>query len=228
MSPIDALRNVKLKPLTLLLLVAGLVVVAYVALGVSFLQQRSDQDALSSQIESAEAVLATASDVRKDLAELPSRLDTATQQLATAQTAFPNDLDSNTILQAILGYANESQVRVLEVHTQPAGAEAEGPDDEANINSYRVLSFDLEVEGTFEQLVTFLAAIEEGATSTSRPGTYSLRRSEGQHILSLEVLSYARSAPSDVAAPETPKDSPIPITDIPSDGEDAPNEEASR
>lgn len=228
MSPIDALRNVKLKPLTLLLLLAGLVVVAYVALGVSFLQQRSDQDALSSQIESAEAVLATARDVREDLAELPARLDTARQQLAAAQTAFPSEPDSNTLLQTILGYANESRVRVLEVHAQPAGTEAERLDDEANISSYRVLGFDLEVEGTFEQLVTFLAAIEEGATSTSRIGAFSLQQSEGRHILSLEVLSYARSGPAGVSAPETPEDSSSPITDIPSDGEDALNEEASR
>ncbi|MCH8919197.1 MAG: hypothetical protein IIA23_00615 [Chloroflexi bacterium] len=218
----------KLKPLTLLLLVAGLAVVAYAALGVSFFQQRSDQDALSSQIESAEAVLATARDVREDLAELPARLDTARQQLATAQTAFPSDLDSNTILQAILGYANESQVRVLEVHTQPPAVEAEGSDGEANVNSYRVLGFDLEVEGTFEQLVAFLAAIEEGATSTSRIGVFSLQESEGRHVLSLEVLSYARSAPAGVSAPETPEDSSGPITDAPDDGETLPTNEASR
>jgi len=227
-SPIDALRNVKLKPLTLLLLLAGLVVVVYVALGVSFLRQGRDRDALSSQIESAEAVLATAKDVRQDLADLPARLDTASDQLAAAQTAFPSELDGNTILQAILGYANQSRVRVLEVHTQPPAAEASGSDGENEASAYRVLGFELEVEGTFEQLATFLAAIEEGAASTSRIGAFSLQESEGRHFLSLEVLSYTRAAPDRFSPPETPEDSSSPITDGPTDGEGASSEEAPR
>ena len=224
MSSIDVLRNVKLKPLTLLLLLAGLVVVAYASLGASVLRQRSEREALSTQIESAEAVLATAKDVRQDLADLPARLDTAREQLVAAQTAFPSELDSNTLLQTILGYANESQVRVLEVQTQPPAAEVGGIDEEAEVSAYRVLGFNLEVEGTFKQLVTFLAAIEEGAMSTSRTGAFSFQHSEGQQVLSLEVLSYARSAPGGVSAPETPEDSSSPVADAPSGGEDAPNE----
>ena len=224
MSLTDALRNVKLKPLTLLLLVAGLAVVAYASLGASVLRQRSEREALSTQIESAEAVLATAKDVRQNLADLPARLDTARQQLAAAQTSFPSELDSNTLLQTILGYANESQVRVLEVHTQPPAAEVGEIDEEAEVSAYRVLGFNLEVEGTFKQLVTFLSAIEEGAMSTSRTGAFSFQQSEGRQVLSLEVLSYARSAPGGVSAPEMPGDSSSPVAGAPSGGEDAPNE----
>lgn len=222
MSLKDALRNVKLKPLTLLLLVAALAVLAYAALGASVLRQRSERDALSSQIESAGAVLATARDVRQDLADLPARLETASQWLAAAQAAFPTELDSDTLLRTMLGYANESEVRVLEVHTQPPAAEV-GETDGVEARAYRVLGFDLKVEGTFEQLVTFLAAIEEGAESASRTGAFALQQSEGRHFLSLEVLSYARSAPSDVTAADTLEDSASPMTDAPSGGEDAPN-----
>ena len=222
MSSIDALRDVKLNPLTLLLLLAGLVVIAYAALSVSFLRRGWDREALSSQIESAEAVLATAKDVRQDLSDLPARLDTARQQLAVAQTAFPSDLDSNTILQAILGYANESQVRLLEVHIQPLATESGGSDGEIEASAYRVLGFDLEVEGTFEQLVTFLAAVEEGATSTSRIGAFSLQESDGRQLVSLEFLSYARAVPDGGPALEdllSPEDG---LTD----GERASNDEA--
>lgn len=223
MSLTEALRSAKLQPLTLLLLLAGLVAVTYVALGASFLRQRSDRDALSSQIESAETTLAMADNVRQDLADLPARLDSARQQLAAAQTAFPSELDSNTVLGTILGYADESQVRVLEAHTQPSAAETAGPDGEVEASAYRVLGFNLEVEGTFEQLVAFLAAIEEGAASTSSLGAFSLQRSEGRQVLSLEVLTYARSA-TDNVAPQVPASSPGPTAEMPTDGEDAPNE----
>jgi hypothetical protein len=215
---------VKLKPLTLLLLLAGLVAIAYVTLGVSFLRQRSERDTLSSQIESAETTLAAADDIRQDLTDLPARLETANQQLAAAQAAFPSELDSDAILQAILSYANESQVHVLDVHTQPSAAEAAGSDEEIKTSAYRVLGFNLEVKGTFEQLVTFLVAIDEGATSTSRIGAFSLQESEGRHVLNLEVLSYARLAPDGASAPETPEDPSSPTTDAPNNGEDASNE----
>ena len=220
MSLKDAPRNVKLKPLTMLLLVAALAALAYAALGASVLRQRSERDALSSQIESAEAVVATAKDIRQNLADLPARLDTAREQLAAAQTAFPSELDSDALLRTLLGYANESKVRVLEVHTQLPTAET----DELEASAYRALGFDLRAEGTFEQIVAFLAAIEEGAASASRTGAFSLQQSEGRYVLSLEVLSYGRSAPGEVAAAETIDGSASPMTDAPNGGENAPHE----
>lgn len=219
----DSLRNVKLKPLTLLLLVAGLALIAYAALGATVLRQRSERVALSSQIEAAEAVLATAQDVRQDLADLPRRLDMASDQLAAAQAAFPSELESDSLLETILDYANESEVRVLEVHTQPPASDVGGA-DEIEASSYRVHGFDLKVEGTYEQLVTFLAALEEGAASASRAGAFSIQQTEGGHVLSLEVLSYARSAPGDVDAGEALEGSPSPMTDVPNVGDDVPNE----
>jgi len=215
---IDALRRAKLKPLTLLLLLAGLAVVAYVALGVSVLRERRDQDALSSQIDLGEGVLVVAEDSQQDLEDLEARLRAAEQELALAQSAFPSEVDSDGVLRAILAHANESGARVLRVDTQPPTTEA----DEAN--TYSVLGFNLEVEGDFGQLVAFLAALESGAIGASKTGAFSLEGEDGGYTLSLEVLTYARSAADAAPAAETPESPSGPAMEPAGDGEDTPNE----
>ena len=218
MSLIDALRRSKLKPLTLLLLLGGLAVVAYVALGVSVLREQWDQDALSAQIDLGEGVLVVAEDSQQDLEGLEARLRAAEQELALAQRAFPSEVDSDGVLRAILAHANESQTRVLRVDTQPLTSEG----DEATV--YRGLGFNLEVEGDFGQLVAFLAALESGSIGASKTGAFSLEGEDGRYTLNLEVLTYARSAADAASAPESPESPAGPATEPAGDGEDTSNE----
>jgi hypothetical protein len=214
----NALSKAKLEPLTLLLLLAGLALIAYVALGVSILRQQRDQDALSSQIDLGEEVLSAAEDSRQVLEDSEARLREAEQALTLAQNAFPSELDSDGVLQNILTYANESQAHVLRVDTQPPTTDA----DEAG--EYSVLGINLEMEGETSQLIAFLAALESGVIGASKIGAFSLEGDEGRYMLNLEVLTYARSAAAEGSAPEIPESPSGPAMEPAGDGEDAPNE----
>jgi hypothetical protein len=197
LSLLDALRKVTLRPLAQLLLLASLVVIAYVALGVSIVRQEWDQHALSSQVELGEGVLVAAADSQQDFDDLQARLEAAKQELAAAETAFPSELDSRDILETILRYVGESQVRLMRIDIQPPTTGG----DEAG--AYSVLASNLEVEGDFGELVAFVKALEERASGATKIGTFALQDVGGQQVLALELLSYARSP---TAEPSSPKD----------------------
>jgi hypothetical protein len=189
--------RVKLTPLTLLLALTGVVVIAYVALGVSFVRQRRDKDALSSQVGLAEGVLTAAASSRQELEDLPARLQAAQQELARAQSAFPSELDSSVIMQAVMAHANASQVRVLRASTKPPVVQTEGE------STYRVLSATFDIEGGLGQLISFLGGLQSEATGTLGIRSLSLQESAGGYTLNLEILAYARSAADQGSGPET-------------------------
>ncbi len=186
MSAVDRLKRVRLKPLTQLLLVVAVAVVAYVAMGVSIVREKWDQDALSAQIDLGQGVLLSVADARQDLEELQTRLTEAKQELAAAETAFPSKLDSKDILETILGDVGESKVRLLRIDIREPITEVDGE------NTYDVLGLDLAVEGDFGQLVDFLAALENRATSTTRIGSFTLEDKGERKVLNLELLTYAQ------------------------------------
>ncbi len=196
MSFLESLRRAKLGPLTLLLLLGGLLAIAYVGMGVSILREQRDQEALASQIDAGEGALAAADQSRRELEDLEARLSTAEQELALAETAYPSELDSSVVLETVLAQANESRARVLKVDSQPATTVA---DETA---TYSVLSLKLDVEGNFIQLAAFLAALEGGGLSASKTGDFTLEKEGERYTLSLEVLTYARSATDEAPASE--------------------------
>jgi hypothetical protein len=217
LSAVERLKRVRLKPLAQLLLLAALAVVAYVALGTSIVREKWHQDALSAQIDLGEGVLLSVADARQDLEELRTRLTEAKQELAAAETAFPTKLDSKDILEMILGDVGESKVRLLRIDIREPITEV----DEGS--AYNVLGLDLDVEGNFGQLVAFLAALENSATSTTRIGSFTLEDKGGQNTLNLELLTYAQSP----AAEPTPADgegSAGEGTDATTTGEEAPSQ----
>lgn len=196
MSPIDALKRVRLKPLAQLLLLVALAVVAYVALGTSIVREKWDQDALSAQIDLGEGVLQSVADARQDLEESQTRLTEAEQELAAAETAFPTKLDSKDILETILRHVGESQVHLLRIDIREPITEVDGA------SAYNVLGLDLDVEGNFGQLVAFLAALENSATSTTRIGSFTLEDKGEEKTLNLELLTYAQSPAAESTPPE--------------------------
>ncbi len=218
LSVSEAIRRTRFSPYMLLFLLAVVVAVAYVALGASLLRQHLDQGELSSQIDSAEAVLASADDVRQDVGDLPARLAAARQELVAAQAAFPSELDSNNIIQTILALADENHVRVLSVDTIPPAAV---PTEEMSADTS--LSFNLKAEGDFGQLVAFLEALEGGATSTTRVSTFALQERDGRYALSLELVSYGRSPIEEPLSPEDETQTRGEAEAV-SDGEEAPSE----
>ena len=202
----------------LLLLLAGVVAVTYVALGATLLREHQKQEDLSSQIDSAEAVLAGADDVRQDMEDLEGRLAEAREELAAAQAAFPSELDSDNILKTVLDLAGESQVRVTSVAAAPPEAEAT-----EDTSDGETLTFDLQVEGDFGQLIAFLEALEEGATSATRVSSFVAEEAAGRYVVDLELLAFARSTRSEASAAED--ESPTgEETEATSDGEETPGE----
>lgn len=218
MSVSDTIRRTRFGPYTLLFLFAGAVAIAYVALGASLLRQNLNQNDLSSEIESAEAVLASADEVSQQVEDLPVRLAGAQRELAAAKAAFPSEVDSNNVVQTILTLADGNQVRVVNLDSAPPTAEAT-EETSADTN----LSFNLQVEGDFVQLVAFLKALEEGAASTTRISTFALQEGDGQYALNLELVAYARSP---VEEPSSPGDESQTgeETGAISEGEETPSE----
>jgi len=197
MSKPDVPGKTRFSPYMMLLLLAGAVAVAYVALGASLLRQGPDKDDLLAELGSGMAVLAAADDVRQDLEVLPGRLAQARRELQAAQAAFPSELNSNNVMQTVLELASESQVGVRSVEALPPVAEsAEEPRTEIT------LTYNVEVEGKFGQLMAFLEALEEGEISTTRISTFSLQEAEGWYLLDLELVAYARSTALEATPPE--------------------------
>ena len=142
--------RLKFTPLALLLGLSGVVAIAYVALGVSFVRQHWDKNALSSQVDLGEGVLVAAGGSPQELEDLQARLQAAQQQLAFAQGAFPSELDSSAVVETVLVHANASQVRVLKASTKPPAFQTVGE------STYRVLTATFDIEGGLGQLIGFL------------------------------------------------------------------------
>lgn len=188
MSVSEVPRTTSINPYRLLFLFAGAVAVAYVALGASLLRQHPDQNALSSEIESADVVLARAGDVRRDVEGLSARLAEAQRELAAAQVAFPSELHSNDIMQALLTLVDENELNVLSADTIPPAADSPGEASAATS-----LTFDLQVAGDLGQLVQLVMALGVGATNTTTISIIALQESGGQYVLDLELVAHARS-----------------------------------
>jgi hypothetical protein len=238
MSEPDVPRKTRFNPYTMLFLLAGAVAVAYVALGASLFQQHREKEDVMSQLGSGMAVLATADGVRQDVEDLPGRLAEARRELTAAEAAFPSELDSNSILQTVLEIAGESQVGVRSVETFPPVAEpadAESPaaepvddlppaaDPTEETGDPRTLTYNVEAEGDFGQLMAFLAALEEGKTSTTRISAFTLQEADGRYLLDFELIAHARSTASEASSPEEESTADEGAEGI-SDGQETPRE----
>jgi competence protein ComGF len=195
-------------PLALLLALSGVVVIAYVALGASFVRQHWDKAALSSQVELGKEVLVAAEDARQEVEDLQARLQAAQQELASAQSAFPSELDSSAVVETALAHASTSQVRVLKASTKPPAVQTEGE------NTYRVLSVTFDVEGGLGPLIAFLGGLESEDAGALQVKGLSLQESAAGYTMNLEVLAYARSPADQASEPETTQSSsdPAPAT----------------
>lgn len=211
MAYVHKLLRVKLRPLTQLLLLAGLAAAAFAGLGMSIVRDERDQDTLASQIELGEHVLASATAAQQGQAELEARLNAAQQELAAAEDALPSTLDGKEVLEMILARVGESGVRLMRIDTRPPVIETtEGEEG----HEYTVLGFDLDVEGSFRQVIALLTTLEDGTTGTIAVGKFDLREVEGTHVLSLELLAYARAPTAEDSSAEdgTPTDEPAAAT----------------
>lgn len=188
MSISGASKSRAVNPRMVFLVLAGAVAIGYVVLGGSLLRQHAKQQDMTSQLDSAQAVLASADDVRREAETLPARLTAVGEELAAAEAAFPSELDSNDIMRRLLALADESKVSVMSADTISPSAESAGQTDVPT-----TIAFNLEVAGELGRLVRFVDALGEGATSTTTISTLSLQEQDAQYVLNIGLVAHARS-----------------------------------
>jgi hypothetical protein len=146
----------KLKRLLVIILVTGLLA-AYYILGTDYGAQRRQKAALASQITVATQQLAQ---IPPPPTDLDTRLAAASAELDTVQNAFPGQLNSTLIVNAILKLAEETGVKAVPMVTQPWSTES------VNEIDYPVFRLNVAIKGTFAQLADFLSRLENGEPGT--------------------------------------------------------------
>jgi Tfp pilus assembly protein PilO len=147
---------VKTRKLLITLLIIVLVVV-YCRLGIDYMKQDSEREALASQITDATQTLVQ---MPKPPDYLDQQLSAAQASLAAEQSTFPGEMNSTNIVNTILKLAEECEVKAIPLITQPWTTE------NSSDNSYAVFRLNVAVTGTFTQLVSFLSKLENGGPRT--------------------------------------------------------------
>ena len=140
----------KLPASAFIVVIAALLATALV--GVTYLPQQRERESLASQLSAA----------RESLREygaggLEERLAAAEARLSAEQAYFADRLSGAATLNSLLQLAQESQVTVVDMRTQPAGDEAIGN------HTYSALSVHLQVAGSLTQVQAFVNRLQDGA-----------------------------------------------------------------
>lgn len=143
----------------------------YVHLGMGYMGQVEEHEALTSQIAG----------VRQALAQIPEAPQYLEQQLAAAeaslaavQDAFPSRINSTEVIEAILELAENTDVKAIPLGIQPWSIETVGE------HNYGVLRLTAAVQGGFSQLLSFVSQLENGEFKTLIVENLSVTRVAGR------------------------------------------------
>jgi len=142
------------------LLVAVLIIVllaVYYVVGTDYLKQRQDSESLESQITESTQALAL---IPPPPADLETRLDEARNGLEVAKNAFPEQLNSTSIVDYILRLAVDAGVKAIPLLTQPWAVQSVGGKE------YSILRLQVSVTGTYNRMAAFLVSLENGTYET--------------------------------------------------------------
>ena len=140
--------------ITILIIV---LLVVYYLLGMDYMKQRQENDALTSLITDITQILREMPELPQDLEQ---RLTAAQASLAAEQSAFLISMNSTEVVDTILKLADGSDVKAIPLATQPWSTQKVGE------HSYDVFRLNVAVEGSFSQLLTFVAKLENGEFKT--------------------------------------------------------------
>jgi hypothetical protein len=170
-----------------------MMVMAYLILGISYLDQLGEHEALAFQI----------AEIKQTLTEIPQPAEDLEQQLADAQasqtaerSSFPREINTTELIDTILDVAEACGVKATPMLTQPWTTEIVGE------HSYPVLRLTVDVEGSLSQLVAFTDQLEnEGYTTLvmeELSATWGAEEEDGTIplISSLKLAIYTRSLSS--------------------------------
>ena len=179
-----------------------ILLVVYYLLGTGYIKQRQEHEALTYQIAD---VTQTVRELPEPPQDLELQLAAAQASLAAEQNAFPTQMNSTQVINAILELADNCEVKAIPLITQPWSMEAVWE------HSYYILRLNVALEGSLAQLITFVSELENGELKTlvvenlSITGFTEPSESEEESvseetiivIASLDLAIYARTLNSD-------------------------------
>jgi len=189
---LPSLDKVELKPSTLLLGLGGILIVAYVVIGASYLKGRQEQSSLREQIEAGGGTLSSVGGSQQTLKDLQDRLARAQGDLTSLENALPQEMDSAALVEGLLAYAAQSNVRIRQMNALPP-KEVKAAGKEGG-SGYMALSYTLAVDGGLPDLLAFLSRMEGDITHTVAIGDLGLASVEGGQEMKMGVSFYAKSA----------------------------------
>jgi hypothetical protein len=202
---IGSLEGIKVKPSTMLLALGGVLVLAYLVVGASYVKERQHQSDLRTQAQAGGGTLSGVGGSQQALKDLQDRLTYLKAGLDTLQNSLPTKLDGAAIVQGLLDYANESHVAIKQMNALPA---SEVTAQEEGDPSYTVLRYTLVVEGGLQDMLSFLSLVENGTAQTAAIGDASVVESEGQDQMTVAISFYSRSESTGAATPAAGQSKP--------------------
>jgi Tfp pilus assembly protein PilO len=197
------LEGIRVKPSNMLLAFAGVLVIACVAVGASYLVEKRQQAGLREQIQAGGGTLSGTSSSQQDLKDMQERLTYLNASLENLQTSLPTKLDSAAIVQGLLSHAAASNVAIEQMNALPA---TEVTAQKQGGPSYMALRYTLVIQGALPDMLAFLSKVETDTAQTAAIGDAEIAESEGQSKMTLSISFYSRSE----AAGGSPSDQPDP------------------
>ena len=163
----------KTRTLFIIILVVALLAV-YGFIGSDYLKQRNQRDAYDSQIADASATLMQ---IPQPPADLEERLAAAQDSLEEAKNVFMLDMTNTEIINKILDSANQTNVTVIPMATEPWVEESVAD------QTYSVLRISIQVVGEYTQLIMFLHELENGELNTLFIESLTVETTSGVSLL---------------------------------------------
>ncbi len=193
------LEATKIKPSKMLLGLGGILVIAYLVVGASYIKERQAQSGIKEQVTNGGGTLSGVGDSGQAVKELQARLSEVKAQTETLAKAFPTKLDSATIVSAMLQNADQNHLSIKQMSALPATELKTGGKDDSSV--YTVLKYTLVLDGGLTDMIAFLATIEGGATQTAAVDQMTIADVGAQKEMTVGVSLYSRSVPSTTATP---------------------------
>ena len=209
LKSLPSLEKVELKPSTILIGLGGIVLVAYVVIGASYLKGRQEQSSLREQIEAGGGTLSGVGGSQQTLQDLRDRLAQAQENLAGLENALPQEMDSAALVESLLAQAAQSNVRIRQMNALPP-REVKVPGKEGG-GGYMILGYMLALDGALPDLLAFLSRIEGDITHTAAIGDMDLAPVEGGQGLKVGVSFYAEPAGKEATPGAAATIQPTPI-----------------
>ena len=138
----------------------ALILLAYGLILRGILLERQQQADLEMQLEPLEALLDGQGEGGQALATRQAELAALQAKLASAELAFPSQVDSTAVVDYIVTAADNNGVSLRRIEARDPLTGTIGGSE------YTAFVYEVEVEGGLETIPNFLAALESGAIST--------------------------------------------------------------